>query len=237
MITRKAQDRGHNVISWLDSYHTFSFGQYYDPNWTHFHKLLVINDDTIAPSMGFGTHPHRDMEIITYVTHGQLKHKDSMGSLGIITPGEIQVMTAGSGVAHSEFNDLNDTPTHLFQIWILPKEKNLKPRYDQKRVFNNEDTNFLKLIASSHAQDGNIMRLNADAQIWAARYDHGAKITFRPDHYEHFWIQMVKGSMSVNGSHYSVGDGIGIENRGLADIEVHANGAEFLIFEVDTFVG
>lgn len=237
MIVRKADERGHNTISWLDSYHTFSFGSYYDPRWTHFHKLLVVNDDTIAPGMGFGTHPHQDMEIITYVTNGQIQHKDSMGSLGIINPGEIQVMTAGTGVAHSEFNASNEAPVHLFQIWILPKEKRLTPRYDQKRVFQPHEMNFLKLIASSHSNDDSIMKLNADAQIWTGRYDRKKIFSFQPELYDNFWLQMVGGSLEINGKTYTVGDAVGISDKGKIDISINENGAEFLILEVDTFKG
>jgi redox-sensitive bicupin YhaK (pirin superfamily) len=234
MIIRKADERGHNNISWLDSYHTFSFGNYYDPRWTHFHKLLVVNDDTIAPGMGFGSHPHQDMEIITYVTNGQLQHRDSMGSLGIINPGEIQVMTAGTGVTHSEFNASEETPVHLFQIWILPREKGLTPRYDQRRVFGPLEMNFMKLIASSHASDDSIIKLNADAQIWTGRYDQKKIFSFQPDLYDNFWLQMVAGSMEIDGKTYTVGDAVGISAKGKVDITINENGAEFLIFEVDT---
>lgn len=148
MIIRKAEERGHNVISWLDSWHSFSFGHYYDPKWQGFNGLLVVNEDFIAPSMGFGMHPHRDMEILTFVISGELRHEDSMGNLGIIRPGEIQVMSAGTGIYHSEYNNRQTDRTHLLQIWVLPDRKNHKPRYDQKTVFNAEDMNFLKVIAA-----------------------------------------------------------------------------------------
>jgi len=235
MIIRRADERGHNNMSWLNTYHTFSFASYYDPKWTHFHNLRVINDDTIAPGMGFGTHPHKDMEIITYVTNGQLRHRDSMGSMGIINPGEIQVMTAGTGVSHSEFNASEEEPTHLFQIWIQPKEKNLKPRYDQKRVFQPQEMNFLKLIASSNAGDGSIIKLNADAQIWCGRYDQKKIFSFQPELYDNFWLHVVGGSMEISGKKYSIGDAIGISDKGKIDITINENGAEFLIFEVDTW--
>lgn len=234
MIIRRADERGHNNLSWLNTYHTFSFADYYDPEWIQFNKLRVINDDTIAPGMGFGTHPHRDMEIITYVTNGQLRHRDSMGNLGVINPGEIQVMTAGTGVSHSEFNASEEAPTHLFQIWIQPNAKGLKPRYEQKRILAPDEMNFLKLIASSHASDDSIIKLNADAQIWCGKFNRKKIFSFQPELYENFWLHMVAGSAEINGKKYSIGDAIGITKKEKIDITVNENGAEFLIFEVDT---
>lgn len=232
MIIRKAFERGHNSISWLDSYHTFSFAHYRDPKWTHFNKLLVINEDTIAPAMGFGTHPHKDMEIITYVTHGQLRHQDSMGSLGLITPGEIQVMSAGTGITHSEFNNLQDAPTHLLQIWIHPQKKGLEPRYEQKRIYAEDEINFFKVIASPDEMYEDAVKLNADAQIWLGRYDKSTTLHYSPDLFDQYWIQMIKGSIEINNQTYLPGDGIGIENALELNIHVHKDGAEFMILEV-----
>ncbi len=235
MIIRKAEERGQNTISWLDSFHTFSFGNFYDPNWTHFNQLLVINDDTIAPGMGFGKHPHKDMEIITYVTEGRLRHQDSMGSLGIITPGEIQVMSAGTGITHSEFNDLKEAPTHLFQIWVHPKTNDLKPRYDQKRVFSPEEINFFKIIATSDSNlaSENIVVLNANAVFWLGRYNHATDLDFKPKNYKNFWLQMVRGSLVINGQTFSAGDGIGFKDAEAIKLSINDAGAEFLIMEVD----
>lgn len=232
MIIRKANERGHNTISWLDSYHTFSFGHFYDPKWTNFNQLLVINDDTIAPGMGFGTHPHRDMEIITYVTDGELRHQDSMGSLGIITPGEIQVMSAGTGIAHSEYNHQSDTPVHLFQIWVHPKAKNLKPRYDQKRVFSPEEMNFIKVIAAPDESDNVPVTLNADAQFWLGRYNRSETLIFAPRKFSQYWLQMVKGSLTINGQTFSTGDGAGFIDSERIELKMNDDGAEFLIIEV-----
>ena len=233
MIIRKALERGHNTISWLDSFHTFSFGHFYDPKWTHFNQLLVINDDTIAPGMGFGKHPHKDMEIITYVTDGQLRHEDSMGNLGIITPGEIQVMSAGTGITHSEFNDLKDAPTHLFQIWVHPKANNLMPRYDQKRVFYPEEKNFFKVIASPQSTSENVVSLNANAQFWLGRYSHAVDLDFKPELFSNFWLQMVRGSLTINKDMFSAGDGIGFSHSDAIRLSINDAGAEFLIIEVD----
>jgi quercetin 2,3-dioxygenase len=230
MLVRKSNERGKNNISWLDANHTFSFGHYYDPRWTHFNKLLVINEDTIAPGMGFGTHPHSDMEIITYVIKGEIKHRDSLGSIGSITPGEIQVMSAGTGVAHSEFNGLIDAPTHLLQIWVMPSKEGLKPRYDQKRVYKEEETNFLKIIAS--ADDKGEIQLNAEARIWLGRFDQKTVVNFSPELYKQYWIQIVKGDLEIAGQKFKNGDGIGFSDGEKIAIDIKEGGAEFLILEV-----
>lgn len=230
MLVRKAQERGKNNISWLNANHTFSFGHYYDPKWTHFNKLLVINEDTIAPSMGFGAHPHRDMEIITYVIEGEIKHRDSMGSIGQITPGEIQVMSAGTGVTHSEHNALSDRPTHLLQIWVEPSKENLEPRYDQKRVFEKGDMNFFKVIASPDHKAP--VRLNAEAQIWLGRYDKKETIEFTPGLYDQYWIQLVKGRISVNAETFGPGDGLAFSKGEKISLSLGDEGAEFLLLEV-----
>lgn len=231
MLVRKSEERGKNNIAWLKANHTFSFGHYRDPKWTNFHNLLVINEDTIAPAMGFGAHPHDNMEIITYVIDGEIKHRDSMGSNGIIKPGEIQVMSAGTGVAHSEYNNLQDKPTHLLQIWILPDKENIEPRYDQQRVINEADNNFLKVIAGKDAAQGT-MQLNAEAHIWVGRYDHEDTVKFEPKEYNNFWIQMVKGSVNINAEEFSAGDGIAFSDVAALDIHIKDIGAEFLILEL-----
>ena len=231
MLIRKSAERGKNNISWLDANHTFSFGQYYDPSWTNFHQLLVINEDTIAPAMGFGTHPHKDMEIITYVIDGEIKHRDSMGSLGLITPGEIQVMSAGTGVAHSEHNNLTDKPTHLLQIWVHPSKNNLKPRYDQKRVYEKGEENFFKVIAGIDA-GSDAITLNAESQIYLGRYNHPVTIDFSPKHFNQYWVQIVRGELTINDQVFKNGDGIGFSNKESISIKAGLNGAEFLILEV-----
>lgn len=232
MFTRKSEERGHNVISWLDSKHTFSFGHYFDPKWQGFNDLLVINEDFIAPRMGFGTHPHNNMEILTYVISGELRHQDSMGNIGIIKPGEIQVMSAGTGITHSEHNNKSTDQTHLLQIWVHPNEKGLTPRYDQKRVFDPDQYNFLKVIAAPFGEASEGVSLNAHAKFWLGRYSLAEKIIFRPTLYSHYWIQIVKGTLNVAGVNYSEGDAIAFDAGEETKIELGNTGAEFLIIEV-----
>ncbi|MFA6235883.1 MAG: pirin family protein [Bacteriovorax sp.] len=232
MLVRKSEERGHNQFSWLDTWHSFSFGEYYDPKWKGFNQLLVINEDYIAEGMGFGTHPHRDMEILTYVISGELRHKDSMGNLGIIRPGEIQVMSAGTGITHSEHNNIQTERTHLLQIWVLPKRNGLVPRYDQKSVFNPDEYNFFKIIAAPFDKKSEGVSLNANAQFWLGRYDRSEQINFRPGLFENYWIQIVKGQISINQNAYTAGDAVAFGASEESKIDVGATGAEFLIIEV-----
>src|SRR5512138_791266 len=162
-MIRKANERGHSGQGWLDSYHTFSFADYYDPQWMGFRSLRVINDDLVMPGMGFGTHPHRDMEIITYVLSGALEHKDSMGNGRVIRPGEFQYMSAGSGVRHSEFNPSPDEAAHFLQIWVMPDRKGLTPRYAERSLAN-APMGRLNLVASSSAREGSLA-INQDADL------------------------------------------------------------------------
>lgn len=233
MLTRLSKDRGHNVISWLNSWHSFSFGHYYDPKWQGFNQLLVINEDYIAPSMGFGTHPHRDMEILTYVISGEIKHQDSMGSLGLIKPGEIQVMSAGTGVTHSEHNNMATIETHLLQIWVLPNRQGLKPRYDQQKVFDPNEFNFFKLIAGADKDSNEApILLNANAQFWLGRYDKNAELKFKPKMFKNFWIQLIKGEATINDGLYKAGDAVAFSDAEEVNLFIGNLGAEFLIIEV-----
>lgn len=236
MLIRQSSERGHNVISWLNSWHTFSFGHFYDPKWQGFNDLLVINEDYIAPSMGFGTHPHRDMEILTYVISGELKHQDSMGNIGFIKPGEIQVMSAGTGITHSEHNSKKEQETHLLQIWVLPDSKNIIPRYDQKQVFDQSEFNFFKCIASPMNQNANLSKspvsLNARAQFWLGRYNQSHSLTFKPQLFKNYWIQMVKGELAVNDLTLKAGDAVAFSDHQDAKLDIQSSGAEFLIIEV-----
>jgi redox-sensitive bicupin YhaK (pirin superfamily) len=232
MLTRKSEDRGHNVISWLDSYHSFSFGHYYDPRWQGFNDLLVINEDYIAPDMGFGTHPHRDMEILTFVISGELRHKDSMGNLGIIRPGEVQVMSAGTGIAHSEHNNRTSDRTHLLQIWVLPNQQGLTPRYDQQAVFDPSEYNFMKVIAAPFGEETGGVHLNANAKFWLGRFNKSEEILFKPTRFQHYWIQLIKGNITVNSQSYKAGDAIAFDAAEESKINVSDSGAEFLIIEV-----
>lgn len=232
MLTRKSEERGHNVISWLDSYHSFSFGHYYDPKWQGFNDLLVINEDYIAPGMGFGTHPHRDMEILTFVISGELRHQDSMGNLGIIRPGEVQVMSAGTGIAHSEHNNRMSDKTHLLQIWVLPNQQGLTPRYDQKSVFDPNEYNFMKVIAAPFGEETGGVHLNAHAKFWLGRFNKAEEILFKPTHFQHYWVQLIKGALTLNGQSYKAGDAIAFNAGEESKINVGDAGAEFLIIEV-----
>jgi redox-sensitive bicupin YhaK (pirin superfamily) len=234
MLIRKSKDRGHNIISWLNSWHSFSFGHYYDPKWQGFNQLLVINEDYIAPSMGFGTHPHDNMEIITYVISGEIKHQDSMGNLGYIKPGEVQVMSAGTGITHSEHNNKNAEQTHLLQIWVLPNKENLTPRYDKQKIFSPDEFNFFKIIAApkNEASENNAVSLNANAQFWLGRYNKSEKIIFSPILFKNFWVQIIKGELLVNEHNFLAGDAFAFSNKEEIQIEIKDSGAEFLIIEV-----
>jgi len=173
---RKAHERGHFNHGWLDTYHTFSFGDFHDPEHMGFRSLRVMNEDRVAPGKGFGTHPHRDMEIVTYVLEGALEHKDSMGNGEVLCPGEFQRMSAGTGITHSEFNPSDSEPVHLYQIWLLPELKRIEPSYEQKQFPDDEMTNRLRLVASPNASDGSLM-IHQYARTHFAKLEDGMQIT------------------------------------------------------------
>lgn len=182
MITiRKSQDRGHAEHGWLDSYHSFSFADYYDPKWMAFRSLRVINEDIIAAGQGFGSHPHKDMEIITYVLSGQLKHKDSMGNEGVIKPGEVQKMSAGTGVVHSEFNASSKIEAHLLQIWIMPDTKNLKPAYEQDLLPVDQQDSLVAFPVTIHQ----------DAKLFRGRLSKGKELSYTLNKERGAWVQMI----------------------------------------------
>ena len=201
MKIRKANERGHAERGWLDTYHTFSFADYYDPQWMGFRDLRVINDDLVMPGMGFGTHPHRDMEIITYILSGALEHKDSMGNGRVIRPGEVQYMAAGTGVQHSEFNPSPDEAVHLLQIWILPDTKNVAPRYAEKS-FANAPTGKLHLVTSKTGRDGSIA-IHQDADLWIAKLEPGQSVAHQA---RHAWVHVAEGEVTLNGETLAGGD-------------------------------
>jgi redox-sensitive bicupin YhaK (pirin superfamily) len=212
MITvRKAGERGHASYDWLDTWHTFSFADYHDAQHMGFRALRVINDDTIAGGGGFGTHPHRDMEIITYVLSGALEHKDSMGNGRIIRPGEVQYMAAGTGVAHSEFNPSPTEPVHLLQIWILPDHKGAKPVYAEK-TFAQAAPGKLYLAASKSGRDGSI-RINQDADVFVGKLKTGDKIIHPLKPGRHAWLQMAEGEVKLNGLPLKAGDGAAVSEE------------------------
>lgn len=227
---RKSDDRGRAEHGWLHSRHTFSFSEYYDPNHMGFRALRVINDDIVEPGEGFGTHPHRDMEIITYVVSGALEHKDSMGNGSIIRPHDVQRMSAGTGVLHSEYNPQQDKPVRLLQIWIRPAKNGIEPGYEQKRFPEEEKTNRLRLVASPDGAEGSVT-IHQDARLYAALLDPGRTIrqAVSPDRY--FWIQIVSGSASVNGETLETGDGAAIEQAELLTL-TGTTATELLLFDL-----
>jgi redox-sensitive bicupin YhaK (pirin superfamily) len=211
MTLRKANERGHADHGWLDTWHTFSFAGYYDPEHMGFHSLRVINDDIIAGGGGFGTHPHRDMEIITYVLSGALEHRDSMGNGRIIKPGEVQYMAAGTGVAHSEFNPSPTEPVHLLQIWIQPDRPGVKPRYAEKSLARAK-TGQWNLVASKAGRDGSIT-INQDADLCIARLNQGDNVEHALSSRRHAWVHVAEGEVKLNGRVLNTGDAAAVSGE------------------------
>ena len=210
MITiRKAKERGHFDFGWLDTYHTFAFGDYYDPEFMGFRSLRVINEDRVAPLTGFPKHGHRDMEIITYVLSGALEHRDSMGNGSLIRPGEVQRMTAGSGITHSEANSSDTEKVHLLQIWILPSAPNLKPGYEQKSFSDEEKRGQLRLVASHDGRNGSVS-INQDAAIYATMLEPGSEVVHQLGPNRNAWLQVARGAVTINGQELNQGDGAAI---------------------------
>jgi redox-sensitive bicupin YhaK (pirin superfamily) len=226
---RKADQRGHFDHGWLDTYHTFSFADYYDPDFMGFRALRVINEDRVEPGRGFGTHSHRDMEIVTYVLEGELQHRDSMGTGSIIRPGEVQRMSAGTGVLHSEVNPSRDRPVHLLQIWILPERSGLRPEYEQKNFPAEERNGKLRLVASPDGADGSLT-IHQDTRLLAGSLgDKPVRYDFRPGRYG--WLQVARGSVDVNGQKLEAGDGAAIEDE--RTLTLSGKGAEVLLFDLN----
>lgn len=231
MITlRKAEERGHANHGWLDSYHSFSFANYYDSRYMGFRSLRVINEDRVKGGMGFGAHGHRDMEIISYVLEGALEHKDSMGNTSVIRPGEVQIMSAGTGIAHSEYNHSKKDLVHFLQIWIVPDQRGLQPRYDQKVYPDEEKRGQLRLIASPEGRDGSVM-IHQDLNLYATLLDSGEQIEHQIDPKRHAWLQVVKGEASVNGLPIKTGDGVAISEMDKVVLEAHKP-TELLLFDL-----
>jgi len=231
MLTlRLSQDRGHADHGWLRSFHSFSFAGYHDPQHMGFGNLRVINEDRIAPGTGFGEHSHRDMEIISYVLSGELAHKDSMGNVKSITPGEVQRMSAGSGVVHSEFNHAQGQTTHFLQIWLLPNALGIAPSYEQKRFSDTEKRGQLRLVASPGGAQGSV-HLHADALLYAGLFDgeEGGELVLDPA--RKTYVQLVRGALQVNGQPLSAGDAALLENETLLRLS-SAKDAEVLVFDL-----
>lgn len=227
---RKSQDRGFVNHGWLQSYHTFSFASYLDKNYMNFHNLRVINDDIIAPSKGFGTHPHENMEIITYVLSGELAHQDSMGNGSIIKAGDVQRMSAGTGITHSEFNNLDDQETHLLQIWFYPEKKNIKPSYEQKNFSNQQKRAKLKLVASKTGRD-NSVSLNQDLNMFVGLFDNNEKASYEIKNNRKIWIHLAEGEIEMNQIKLHAGDGAAVENEKLLEFKNGKN-SHIIIFDM-----
>lgn len=226
MITlRRSNERGGGDYGWLNTKHTFSFSDYWDPRWMGFRSLRVINEDYVAPASGFPTHPHNDMEIITYVLEGQLEHKDSLGTGSVILPGDGQRMTAGRGIRHSEYNPSKSERVHLYQIWILPEKKGVEPSYEQKSFPTEEKQGKLRLIASPDAKDGSV-KINQDTRLFVTLLKPGEEVTHTLANGRHGWLQVAKGGIELNGQNLELGDGAAISDeqrliiKGTKDSEV-----------------
>ena len=231
MITiRKSEDRGHFDLGWLDTYHTFSFDQYYDPAHMHFRTLRVINEDRVAAGQGFPTHSHRDMEIITYILSGALEHRDSMGNGSVIRPGDVQRMSAGTGVAHSEYNPSESEGVHLLQIWIMPRERNLPPGYEQKAFTEDERRGRWRLVASPDGRDGSVT-IQQDARLYATIADANSTIEHSFDANRYGWAQVARGTVSINDVELKQGDGAALRNESLIKLTAHDD-AEVLLFDL-----
>lgn len=232
MITiRPGSQRGHFNHGWLDTFHTFSFGDYYDRSHMAFRSLRVMNEDRVDPGMGFGMHGHKDMEIVTYVLSGALQHKDSLGNGEVLRPGELQRMTAGSGIQHSEFNPSPTEPVHLYQIWLLPETKGLTPSYEQRAFDISERKNRLRVVASPDARDGSLL-IHQDAFISLADLDEGKSVDVQLGADRHSWIQVLRGTADVGGHTLTAGDGAAIS--GEKSVTVRAGtAAEVMVFDMN----
>lgn len=230
LTVRKASERGRSQTDWLDSRHTFSFADYVDPRHMGFGPLRVINEDVVAPGRGFGRHPHRDMEILSYVLEGALQHADSMGTGSIIRPGDVQRMSAGTGVLHSERNHSGSEPVHFMQIWIEPDTRGLPPGYEQKR-FDDRKRNALRLVASRDGRDGSVT-IHQDASLYVAAFDPGATITVDLAPGRRAWVQVLVGDVSVNGVSLARGDGGSIEREASVSIVGGREPSEVLVFDL-----
>lgn len=227
---RKAQERGHANHGWLDTFHTFSFAGYQDRNHMRFRSLRVMNEDIVAPGQGFGTHPHNDMEIVTYVLEGALEHKDSMGNGEVLRPGEFQRMSAGTGITHSEFNPSATEPVHLYQIWLFPERKGIEPSYEQKRFPEQDRHNQLQLVASRNAADGSLL-IHQDARIYLSQLDTGRAITHDLPEGRYAWLQVLRGSVLLNGVTLDTSDGAAVSEETRLTIQANSD-AEIMLFDL-----
>ncbi len=230
---RRAKERGHADHGWLNTFHSFSFSDYYDPKFMGFRSLRVINEDWVQPGYGFPTHPHRDMEIITVVLEGSLEHKDSMGTGSVIRPGEIQKMSAGTGVRHSEFNHSKSEPVHLYQIWILPEKEGITPMYEQKAIPAEEKQGKLRLVASPSGGNGsNAVKLYQDAELFTTQLKKSDSVEYELSDKRYAWIQVARGAVNVNGQELKAGDGAAVSQEKKLQITGSADQSELLLFDL-----
>jgi redox-sensitive bicupin YhaK (pirin superfamily) len=231
MKLRRSEERGHADHGWLDSYHTFSFANYHDPAHMGYRSLRVINDDRVAPGRGFGAHAHRDMEILTYVLDGHLAHKDSMGHTEVLGPNEIQKMSAGSGVVHSEFNGSQSEPVHFLQIWIEPKTTGTAPGYEQYAFQPEEKRNRFRLLASDAPVEG-AARLNQDAKVSVAEITGGQTLAYALPASRHAWVHVIDGKVTLNGERLGAGDAVAVEDESELNFAAQDGSAEVLVFDL-----
>jgi redox-sensitive bicupin YhaK (pirin superfamily) len=230
IAVRPATERGHADHGWLDTRHTFSFASYHDPRHMGFRSLRVINEDRVKPAEGFGTHAHRDMEILTWVLEGALGHKDSMGNGSVIRPGDLQRMSAGTGVTHSEFNPSREAPVHFLQIWLLPRERGLPPGYEQKRFPQEARRGRLRLIAAGDGREGAVT-IHQDADLWTALLQPGESVRHALAPGRYAWVHVARGAVSLNGSTLGAGDGAAVSDEATLEITGAAR-AEVLLFDL-----
>jgi hypothetical protein len=229
---RRSEERGGGNYGWLDTKYTFSFNNYYDPKFTGFRNLRVINEDWVEANQGFGTHGHANMEIITYVIEGALAHKDSTGGSEVLRPHEVQRMTAGTGIKHSEFNPSKTEKVHLYQIWILPEADDLEPGYEQTYFAPEDKTGRLKLVASRGGDDGSV-KINQDVKLYSSILANGETVSHTLAENRHAWLQVVKGSLDLNGETLSASDGAAISDEQVLNIKSLADETEFLLFDLN----
>jgi hypothetical protein len=232
MITvRLAKERGTANFGWLDSRHTFSFGEYHDPAQMGIGPLRVINEDRVSPGQGFGTHGHKDMEIISYVLEGALEHKDSIGTGSVIRPGDVQVMSAGTGIRHSEFNHSKTEPVHFLQIWVRPNRQGIAPRYEQKTFPDAEKRGRLRLVGSSDGRDGSVV-IHQDVELFAALLNAGEDLTHALATGRKGWIQVIRGAVALSGRDLVAGDGAAVANEPDLSITAKVDHTELLVFDL-----
>lgn len=230
IAVRRASQRGHADHGWLNTFHTFSFADYYDERQMGFRSLRVLNDDTVSAGQGFGTHGHKDMEIVSYVLQGALSHQDSMGTGSTIKPGDVQRMSAGTGVMHSEFNGSKSEPVHFLQIWLLPDKGGIAPGYEQKNFTAADKRGQLKLIASPDGREGSVT-IHADAKVYAGTFDAGQKAELPIAKGRGAWVHVAQGTAKVNGQALAAGDGVALEDEGAVSVE-GVSGGEVLVFDL-----